>query len=63
MNASRIDLGRLHRRRRQRMRAVAKSPAKVRSVRAKQLAWLFRVGIAATSLYVVMKKRPKRESS
>jgi len=27
---------------------------------AAELKWLFRVGIAATSLYIVMKKRPQR---
>jgi hypothetical protein len=31
-------------------------------MRAAQMKWLFRVGIAATSLYVVLKKRPKRSS-
>jgi len=29
---------------------------------AAELKWLFRVGIAATSLYLAIKKRPKRSS-
>jgi hypothetical protein len=32
-------------------------------MKAAELKWLFRVGIAATSLYLAMKKRPKRSTS
>jgi len=31
-------------------------------MKAAELKWLFRVGIAATSLYVVVKKRPRRSA-
>jgi hypothetical protein len=30
---------------------------------ARKLVWIFKVGIAATSLYIVVKKRPKSSES